>query len=137
MEPMSLEERAKAYDEIVQLDPSNPLLLLRYGEVLLQKKNYPEAQTMFIKVIESGYPSAAPYNGLAAANFYQNRTDEAEKILQKAVDSGLADGETYFNLAEFLYNRGEISKAFAYYDRSTELGHKLAPLRKADILKTR
>ena len=69
--------------------------------------------------------------------FTRNRTAEAEKILQKAVDSGLADGETYFNLAEFLYNRGEISKAFAYYDRSTELGHKLAPLRKADILKTR
>ncbi len=136
MKPMSPGEREKVYREVVQLDPANPLLLLRYAEVLLGNKNYPEAEKMFQKTIEVGYPSAAPFNGLAATYFYQERQDEAEKALQKAVDAGLADGETYFNLAEFLYSRGEIAKAFEYYDRSTELGHKLAPLRKADILKT-
>jgi arylsulfatase A-like enzyme len=136
MKPMPLIERVQAYKQIVQMDPANPLLLLRYGEVLLQNKNYSEAEAMFQKTIDGEYPSAAPYNGLAAAYFYQGKKEEAENTLQKAVDAGVADGETYFNLAEILYSRGEISAAFTYYDRSTELGHKLAPLRKADILKT-
>jgi Flp pilus assembly protein TadD len=84
-------------------------------------------------VITIGYPSAAPYNGLAASLYYQERSADAERVLQQAVDRGLADGETYFNLAEFLYNRGEIHQAFTYYDNSTQLGYKLAAARKAQL----
>lgn len=135
MQPMTLPERAKAYAEIVQLDPSNPLLLVRFGEVLLQLKDYPDAEHAFQNAIQLGYPSAAPYNGLAAAYYYQERTSDAEAILQKAVEAGAADGETYFNLAEFVYNRGQKQQAFTYYDRSIMLGYKLAAERKAELTK--
>jgi arylsulfatase A-like enzyme len=135
MQPMTLVERAKAYAEIVQLDPSNPLILVRFGEVLLQLKDYVDAEHAFQNAIQLGYPSAAPYNGLAAALYYEERTADAEAILQKAVDARVADGETYFNLAEFLYNRGEKEKALKYYDNSITLGYKLAAERKAQLLK--
>ena len=134
MQPMTLPERAKAYAEIVQLDPSNPLLLVRFGEVVLQLKDYADAEHAFQNAIQLGYPSAAPYNGLAAAYYYQERAAEAEAILQKAVDAGVADGETYFNLAEFLNNRGQKQQAFTYYDRSIILGYKLAKERKAQLM---
>src|SRR5262249_10800960 len=91
MQPMTLVERAKAYTEIVQLDPSNPLLLVRFGEVLLQLKDYVDAEHAFQNAIQLGYPSAAPYNGLAAAYYYEERAADAEAILQKAVDAGVAD----------------------------------------------
>ncbi|MCI0416942.1 hypothetical protein L0222_29590, partial [bacterium] len=133
MKPMPSNERAKAYAEIVRLDPTNPLLLVRFGEISLQIKDFAEAERTFLRAIELGYPSAAPYNGLAAAYFYQERNADAEAILRKAVDAGVADGETYFNLAEFLYNRGLTQEAFTYYDRSTLLGHKLAAQRKAEL----
>jgi tetratricopeptide (TPR) repeat protein len=135
MESMTLEQRAKAYAEIVALDPSNPLLQVRYGEVLLQMKNYSGAADAFQNAIHLSYPSAAPYNGLAAAYYYQERHSDAEDILQKAVDTGVADGETYFNLAEFLYNRGQKEQAFTYYDRSITLGYQLAAERKAQLVK--
>jgi arylsulfatase A-like enzyme len=135
MQPMTLVERAKAYSEIVQLDPSNPLLLVRFGEVLLQLKDYVDAEHAFQNAIQLGYPSAAPYNGLAAAYYYQEREADAEAILQKAVDAGVADGETYFNLAEFLYNRGEKQAALKYYDNSITFGYKLAGERKAQLMK--
>ncbi|HEY7162790.1 MAG TPA: sulfatase/phosphatase domain-containing protein, partial [Acidobacteriota bacterium] len=135
MQPMTLNERAKAYAQIVQLDPSNPLLLMRFGEVLLQLKDYADAEQAFQNAIQLGYPSAAPYNGLAAAYYYEERTADAEATLQKAVDAGLADGETYFNLAEFLYNRGQKQQAFKYYDNSITLGYKLAAERKAQLSK--
>jgi len=134
MQPITLEERAKAYAEIVALDPSNPLLQVRYGEVLLQMKDYPSAAGAFQNAIQLGYPSPAPYNGLAAALYYEERTADAEAILQKAVDAGVADGETYFNLAEFLYNRGGKQQAFKYYDRSIMEGYKLAKKRKAELM---
>lgn len=133
MQPMTLPERAKAYEEIVKLDPSNPLLLVRFGEVWLQMKNYAVAERAFQSAIQLGYPSAAPYNGLAAAFYYQERTADAEAILQKAADTGVADGETYFNLAEFFFNRGRKEQAFKYYDRSIMLGYKLAAQRKAEL----
>lgn len=133
MQPMTLIERAKAYAEIVQMDPSNPLLLVRFGEVLLQLKDYVDAEHAFQTAIELGYPSAAPYNGLAAALYYEDRTADAEAVLQKAVDAKVADAETYFNLAEFLYNRGEKQTAFKYYDNSIALGYKLAAERKAQL----
>jgi choline-sulfatase len=135
MQPMTLPERAKAYAEIVQLDPSNPLLLVRFGEVLLQLKDYADAEHAFQTAIQIGYPAASPYNGLAAVYYYQERAADAEAILQKAVDSGVADGETYFNLAEFLYNRGHKQQAYTYYNRSIMLGHKLAAERKAQLMR--
>lgn len=135
MQPMTLPDRAKAYAEIVQLDPSNPLLLVRFGEVLLQLKDYGDAEHAFQSAIQLGYPSAAPYNGLAAALYYEERTADAEAVLQKAVDAKVADGETYFNLAEFLYNRGEKQAALKYYDNSIMLGYKLAEERKAQLMK--
>ncbi|MCI0613880.1 sulfatase-like hydrolase/transferase, partial [bacterium] len=134
MQPMTLPQRAKAYAEIVQLDPSNPLLLIRFGEVLLQLKDYANAERAFQSAIQLGYPSAAPFNGLAAVYYYQERAADAEAILQKAVDTGVADGETYFNLAEFLNNRGQKQQAFAYYDRSIILGYELAAQRKAQLM---
>jgi choline-sulfatase len=133
MQPMTLAERAKSYAEIVQLEPSNPLLLVRFGEVLLQTKNYAEAERAFQSAIQAGYSSSAPFNGLAAAYYYQERPTDAEATLQKAVDAGVGDGETYFNLAEFLYNRGQKQQAFTYYDRSTQLGYRLAAERKAQL----
>lgn len=135
MKPMTLIERAKAYAEIIHIDPSNPLLLVRFGEVLLQLKDYVDAEHAFQNAIQLGYPSAAPYNGLAAALYYEERTADAEAVLQKAVDAKVADGETYFNLAEFLYNRGEKQAAFQYYDNSITLGYKLAAERKAQLMK--
>jgi choline-sulfatase len=135
MQPMTIVERAKAYAEIIQMDPSNPLVLVRFGEVLLQLKDYADAEHAFQNAIQLGYPSAAPYNGLAAALYYEERTADAEAVLQKAVDAKVADGETYFNLAEFLYNRGQKERAFKYYDNSITLGYKLAADRKAELLK--
>lgn len=71
---------------------------------------------------------------MAAELYYQERLPEAEAVLRKVVESGSADGETYFNLAEFFFHRGARDEAMSYYDRSIQLGHRLAAQRKADLL---
>ncbi|HEY4491043.1 MAG TPA: tetratricopeptide repeat protein, partial [Acidobacteriota bacterium] len=128
-----LKTKAKAYEEIVRDEPENPLLLLRYAEILLKLQEFNQAQAMFQKVMKLGHASAYAYNGLAAAYFSQQKLEEAEKTLRQAVKEKRADGETYYNLGEFLLNRGARDEAFRYYDESIKLDFRPAFFRKARL----
>jgi arylsulfatase A-like enzyme/Flp pilus assembly protein TadD len=132
--PMSPAEKAKAYAEIISREPGNPLLLLRYAEILLKLQKYPEAEAVFQQVLALEYPETDLYNGLAAVFFYEGKLKDAENMLKQADSLNLADGETYYNLGELAFNRGERDKAFQYYERSMKLGYALAYYRKARLV---
>ncbi len=132
--PMNLPEKEQAYRTIVKQEPSNPLLLLRYGEILLKLRKHSEAEKIFQRVLDLEYPHADLYNGLAAAYFYQNQPAKAETVLNQAVQLKIADGETYYNLAEINFNKGNTAGAMLDYDRSIQLGFLQAFLRKARLL---
>jgi arylsulfatase A-like enzyme len=112
---LQLPEKAKAYADLIQSDPNNPVLLLRYAEILLKLNRLKEAKRIFQKVIDSKYESVAPYNGLASLYFQQKNVTLAELTLQLAVQKNLADGETFYNLAEINLNRRLFKKAFEDY----------------------
>jgi predicted Zn-dependent protease len=118
---LPLEKKADAYQQLISSESGNPVLLLRFGEILLRLKRYAEAEKQFRKVINLNYESAAPYNGLAAIYFEQNKFGEARRMLTAAVNKKVADGETYYNLAEFFLNEGLRDKASEYYDLSMRL----------------
>lgn len=130
----SLPEQAALYRDIVAREPRNPLLKLRYAEVLLQIQDYAEARKNFLDVESLGYPSADVYNGLASTYFFLNQVNDAEKALREAVNRNLADGETYYNLGEIEMNRGEREKAFEEYDRSMSFRYLRAFYRKARLV---
>lgn len=134
---MSLPQKEQAYRSIVKEEPSNPLLLLRYGEILLKLQKYSEAEKVFQRVLDLEYPHPDTYNGLAAVYFYQNQLAKAEAILNQAVKLNVADGETYYNLAEFYFNKGDSDKAMNLYDRSIQLGFLPAFFRKARLLEVK
>lgn len=133
LDPISPERKVKQYEEIVALEPSNPLLNLRYAEILLQLKRYEQAEKIFRRVLQLRYPGAAVYNGLAASLYFRNRVNDAEKILNEAIKAEAADAETYYNMAEFLFQRGDREEAFGYYDQSMKLGYLPAFFRKARL----
>lgn len=133
LDPVSPERKVKQYEEIVALEPRNPLLNLRYAEILLELKRYDRAEKIFRRVLQLHYPAAAVYNGLAASLYYRNHINDAEKILRQAITAGVADGETYYNMAEFLFQRGDREEAFGYYDQSMKLGYMPAFFRKARL----
>lgn len=121
MSPSSLNDKAKAYAQIVQNEPSNPLLLLRYAEILLKLEKYKQAEQTFQQVLNLEYPSAAAYNGLATVYFSRNDLTHAQQILKQAESLHLADGETYYNLGEFAFQSGNPAQAFDYYNHSMTL----------------
>ncbi|PWT92774.1 MAG: hypothetical protein C5B54_03005 [Acidobacteria bacterium] len=122
MSPSTLPEKAHAYAKIVQQDPSNPLLLLRYAEILLKMKQYKEAEQTFQHVLDLEYPSAAAYNGLATVYFSRNDLNRAQQMLKQAEGLHLADGETYYNLGEFALAAGNPDGASTYYEHSMQFG---------------
>src|SRR5439155_11598022 len=99
-------------------EPENPLLLLRYAEILLQLKRYPEAEGSFARVLALEYPSADLYNGLAAVYWGEDKTEKAKSMLEQAIQLHVADGETYYNLAEMNFREGNREVAMTYYDHS-------------------
>src|SRR5262249_36088133 len=121
MSPTSLNDKAKAYADIERGEPSNPLLLLRYAEILLKLQKYKQAEQTFQQVLDLEYPSAAAYNGLATVYFSRNDLPHAQQILKQAESLHLADGETYYNLGEFAFQSGNSDQAFDYYNRSMAL----------------
>ncbi len=134
MSPLPLQQKAAEYQKIAQREPANPLLLMRYAEILLKLKSLRQAETAFRKVISIGYPSASPYNGLAATLYERNKLVEAEHVLNEAVKHRVADGETYFNLAEFHFARNLPEQAMVFYDQSIAFEFLPAYFKKAAIL---
>ena len=130
----TLDDKAKAYENLLRTESTNPLLLLRYAEILLKLKRLKEAGAIFKKVISLGYSSSAPYNGLASVYFHQDEITQARQILEKAVEKKVADGETYYNLAEFYLAQGDQEKALRNYDASIQFNFQPALQRKAALL---
>jgi len=122
MSPATLQEKATEYEKLVAQDPENPLLLLRCAEVELQLHNYEKAEKLFQHVMDLEYFSPAVYNGMAAVYFYRNDAAKAEKILQTAAKLKAADGETYYNLGEFAFQRSDREEAVDDYHHSMTFG---------------
>jgi len=122
MSPATLQEKVVEYENLVKQDPDNPLLLLRCAEVELQLKNYQKAEKLFQHVMDLEYFSPAVYNGMAAVYFYRNDAAKAERILQTAVRLKAGDGETYYNLGEFAFQRSDREEAVDDYRRSMSFG---------------
>ncbi len=137
MSPAPIVEKEKAYRAIAEQEPANPVLLLRYAEILLALHKYDKAETVFQQVLNLEYPSPAVYNGLAAVYFEINQPDRAERILREAVKLDLADGETFYNLAEFLFQHGSQDEAFAFYEKSMKKGFVPAFYRTARLSEVR
>jgi choline-sulfatase len=122
MSPLGLKEKAVEYENLVKQDPDNPLLLLRCAEVELSLQNYEKAGALFQHVMDLEYFSPSVYNGMATVYFYRKEPAKAEQVLQTAVRLNVADGETYYNLGEFAFQRGESEKATDDYRHSMTFG---------------
>src|SRR5205085_1254376 len=88
-------------------------------------------EAVFLRVMAEEYPAPDLYNGLAAVYFAEGKQDQAQNILEQAVRLHVADGETYYNLAEFNFDHGNRPQADAYYNISIQLRYLPAFYRKA------
>jgi choline-sulfatase len=106
----------RAYREIADLDPENPLVNFRLADALLRAGQAREAVRHFQKVVASGPRSADPYVGLATAQAEQGRLEEARRTLERALVVEPGHGQAHYNLGEIARARGDLAAARAAYE---------------------
>lgn len=116
------------YRRAAQLKPKGGSELNNYGAFLCRLGRYDEAQAHFERAIADPFyrtPAVAMTNS-GTCLLKAGHRDEAEKILRHALDLSPNDGETLFQLAGVMYEKGEYFKARAFMQRF-EAGSQARP----------
>lgn len=115
-------EQATVYSErAAKLDPSDPEVRFRLGQVRLEAGQYAEAEAEFrrVLVLREGNPDATL--GLAVASEKTGHASEAERMYRKAIALRPDHAPTYNVFATFLFNAGRYEEAAENFRRFNEL----------------
>ena len=91
----------------------------RLGAFLCRQGRYTQAIASFDKMRELAPDHTRAYSNLAAA-YQVGRTDEAAKVLQRALEIA-PDSMTYSNLGSYLYFQGKYPEAVRAFDEAVKL----------------
>lgn len=91
------------YERYTQVDPRNPALWIRFGDVLHQAGEFDRAEQAFRESLEIEPASAVAWSRIAAVELSRGGFAEAERILRRLLGEGEQDTALLFNLALALY----------------------------------
>lgn len=91
---------AEKYDRLaIASSPNQAPLHRNLGDVLMQERNYPEAESEFRTALKLDNHDRDAATGLAASLYFQKRYTEAIPLLQQLVQAPPATASNYFFLA--------------------------------------
>lgn len=109
----------ESFRHALQIDQDDTEAMHNFAWYLCQKKRYPEADVLFERTLNSPNYRDSVRTLLAqgVCDARAGRIDEAEQALSKAFELDPANPAAAFNLAELLYQRGEMARARFYVRR--------------------
>lgn len=114
-------EAASAYEQAVELDPSNWRYLLNLG-LSYKKANKPEeALAAFRKAVELNPESYSTNKETGEALAREGRFAEAKPFYEKAAGLSPDDPDAHFNFGVCLVNTGESEAALLHFQKTVEL----------------
>jgi serine/threonine-protein kinase len=116
-----LDKSADAYQSAMTLDPTNPELLWRLGDLAVARKDSASAAAYYRRSVEAGPKEWEPLVRLGAFDYRQGRYAEAVTAFESA--RGLAPDHTrvYSNLAAVYHQLDRTDEAAAVLQRSLEI----------------
>jgi predicted AlkP superfamily phosphohydrolase/phosphomutase/tetratricopeptide (TPR) repeat protein len=108
---------------VQEKSPANVDLCLNIGKVLMQRKNYPEAEKYFIKALAVDETNARAHHGLGLSYLKRNRLEEALDEFITAVEYNFALSHAHYHLGETLYKINKYKEAAEAF----EVAVRLAP----------
>jgi tetratricopeptide (TPR) repeat protein/L-ascorbate metabolism protein UlaG (beta-lactamase superfamily) len=94
------------------------------GYISLLKKDYKNAETYFISVIELDDKFAYPYNGLGSAYVGLKDYDKAIELYNKAIEINDKSAYPYYGLGSAYYYLKDYDKAIEYYNKTISIDDK-------------
>ena len=108
-----------SFKRAVALNPREPNTLHNYGWLMCQQGRYPEAETAFTQALASpayaDQPKTLMTQGVCQAR--AGKRAEAERTLSRSYELDAANPITGYNLANLVFQRGDLTKAQFYLRR--------------------
>ncbi|OGH68756.1 MAG: hypothetical protein A3J66_03505 [Candidatus Magasanikbacteria bacterium RIFCSPHIGHO2_02_FULL_47_14] len=91
------------------IEPTNPLVTLRLGDMYLADGSSDKAEALYKKSIELKQDYVLAYQQLSSLYESQQKMDEAIGVYTALIQTGVADAESAYELGRLLYNRNQPS----------------------------
>lgn len=124
-------------NQLLKLEPDQPLLLLHKGKICTAQNDYPRAKEALLKIVENENNYAAEAY-LQLGKIYTVEKDylEAKKNFSKIIDlNGNLVPEAYFELGNLERQKNNWSEAIENYEKALEAADKDEKVKISDELK--
>src|SRR5258708_9381792 len=130
-----MEKSVKAYQQVVQLEPENPVGYSNLGAAYFTMGKYDDGIAAFQKSLQIK-PTADIYTNLGTGYFYEKKYPEALTMFEKSVELNSEDETTMGNLADGYRITGNTAKAQETYGKAISLAYKALRMnpRDADVV---
>lgn len=118
----------KAYEEALEVDPNNSLILNNYSYYLaLRKENLDRAEKMSALLIKNNPTNASFLDTYAWVLFMKGNYKEAKKVMEKAIAGGDATATHFEHFGDILFQLNDIDAAIEQWQkaRSLSIHHEL------------
>ena len=114
-------EANKIFQELLKTNNDSFDLLYEYGLFCKNLKNYNLAKRVFLTLIRKFPSSINSYILLAEILRMENKFNDAEKVLQKALAINPNNGDLLYNLALLYFALRKFDNALVYIDKAIKL----------------
>jgi tetratricopeptide (TPR) repeat protein len=115
-----VDEAEAAYKAILEKQPNVAEVYQNLGQLYLGKKDYPAAETAFLKGLEIR-PDSSDISTLLARTYQESgQADKAMALLEKAAGANPQDAKAQFNRGIFLLNANKNEEAIAAFEAAVK-----------------
>ena len=121
-----IDEAEAAYKAILEKAPNVAEVYQNLGQLYLGKKDYPAAETAFLKGLEIR-PDSSDIATLLARTYQESgQGDKAMALLEKAAGANPQDAKAQFNRGIFLLNANKNEEAIAAFEAAVKADPNLS-----------
>jgi len=121
-----IDEAEAAYKAILEKQPNVAEVYQNLGQLYLAKKDYPSAETAFLKGLEIR-PDSSDIATLLARTYQESgQPDKAMALLEKAAGANPQDAKAQFNRGIFLLNANKSEEAIAAFEAAIKADPNLS-----------
>ncbi|HEU5289824.1 MAG TPA: tetratricopeptide repeat protein [Cyclobacteriaceae bacterium] len=112
----------KAYDEALAFNPNNDVVLNNYSYFLaIRKSNLEKAEKMSAQLIKNNPENATYLDTYAWVLYSREKYKEAKKVMEKAINSGMASATHYEHFGDILFKLGEVERAVQQWEKAKSM----------------
>jgi tetratricopeptide (TPR) repeat protein len=121
-----IDDAEAAYKAILATSPDVPEVYQNLGQLYLTKKDYPNAETAFLKGLELRPDSSDMSTLLARVYQESGQTEKAMALIEKSAGANPQDAKAQFNRGIFLLNANKNEEAIGAFEAAIKADANMA-----------